>query len=369
MTFANPWFLALFLPLLAVAAWRLLRISRRTGLRFSAMGRLPARTSGWRAYATLVSPFVLLAGLALLTLAAARPRSPLGIESINRKEQRNVESISIVMVVDVSGSMAILDLARPELLNRLQRLSRTREFLTDEQAAVFADETRLAQVKKLFAEFVAKRPDDYIGLVTFGTYADTRCPLTTDHQALRLALEKVEIPRIEGEDMTAIGDGLGMALARLEKATTKSKVVILLSDGVHNVRTSVPPGEMAEIARRRDVKVYSIGVGTTSHFMPVIGEVRWPPERKIVGSVDATFSEEELKSLATDPQRGYFAVNDKEGLRRALEEIDRLEKTVRPLEEEGAIRWQEHARGVLGWGAGLTLLAMLLSLAAARRLA
>ena len=103
MSFANPWALLLFLPL-AVAAWRLLRRGRRGGIRFSAVPRLPARAAGWRAKVAALTPFLLLAGLALLVLAAARPRTSLA------REKKSVDAIAIAMTVDVSGSMDALDL-------------------------------------------------------------------------------------------------------------------------------------------------------------------------------------------------------------------------------------------------------------------
>ena len=104
MSFADPWFLALFAPL-AFVAWRLLRRGRRTGLRFSATARLPVRTAGWRAKAAALAPFLLLAAFALLVVAAARPRTPLA------HDRKSIDAIAIAMTVDVSGSMNALDLA------------------------------------------------------------------------------------------------------------------------------------------------------------------------------------------------------------------------------------------------------------------
>ena len=159
MTFASPWMFAFFLPL-AFAAWRLLRRGRRAGIRFSGFGRLPkSSASGLRSRIAAFSPFILISALALLVVAAARPRTPLA------RDKKTVDAIAIAMTVDVSGSMEALDLTP-----KGERFSR--------------ETTRLAIVKKLFAEFVENRPDDLIGLVTFGGYASTRSPLTADHQAL-----------------------------------------------------------------------------------------------------------------------------------------------------------------------------------------
>ena len=231
MSFANPLMFLLLLPI-AFAAWRLLRRGRRSGIRFSAVGRLPAKAAGWRAQVAALTPLILLAGLALLTVAAARPRTSLA------HEKKSVDAIAIAMTVDVSGSMDALDLTP-----KGERFSR--------------ETTRLAVVKKLFAKFVEQRPDDLIGLVTFGGYAATRSPLTADHEALLNVLKGVEIPSIavdaqgraiaQDEQMTAIGDGLATALARLKDAKPKTKIVILLSDGVSNTG-AVEPDEAAAAA-------------------------------------------------------------------------------------------------------------------------
>ena len=348
MNFANPWFLLLGLPL-AFAAWRLLRRGRKSGIRFSAVGRLPANAAGWRAKVAAASPFLLLAGLALLVVAVARPRSPLA------RESKSVDAIAIAMTVDVSGSMDALDLTPPG-----ERPSR--------------ETTRLAVVKKLFAEFVSKRPDDLIGLVTFGGYAATRSPLTADHEALLNVLKGVQIPSIaldaEGrvisreEQWTAIGDGLATALARLKDAKPKSKIVILLSDGVSNTG-AVEPDEAAAAAAKMGVKVYSIGVGTKARRTPIIGRDLFG--RETVQYADMTFDEKQLKSIAKKTGGTYFPVNDRKSLQAALDEIDKLETT--ELEAMAYDRWEEHFVAFLLAGALMVFFAVSLSMAATRRMA
>ena len=348
MSFANPWLLILSLPLGAVA-WRLFRRGRKAGIRFSAVGRLPAKTAGWRAKVAALTPFVLLAGLALLVVAAARPRSPLAHES------RSVDAIAIAMTVDVSGSMDALDLTP-----KGERFSR--------------ETTRLAVVKKLFAQFVEKRPDDLIGLVTFGGYASTRSPLTADHEALLNVLRGVQISSVAydaqgraisgDEQMTAVGDGLATALARLKDAKPKSKIVILLSDGVSNTG-AVEPDEAAAAAKKMGVKVYAIGVGTRSRRTPIIGRDFFG--RETVQYADMTFDERQLKSIARTTGGLYFPVNDREALVKALEDISELETT--KLEADAYDRWEEHFALFLLPGAVLVLAAVTLSMAATRRMA
>ena len=348
MSFANPWLLLFFLPL-GAAAWRLLRRGRKAGIRFSAVGRLPTKTAGWRAKVAALTPFVLLAGLALLVVAAARPRSPLAHES------RSVDAIAIAMTVDVSGSMDALDLTP-----KGERFSR--------------ETTRLAVVKKLFAQFVEKRPDDLIGLVTFGGYASTRSPLTADHEALLNVLRGVQISSVAydaqgraisgDEQMTAVGDGLATALARLKDAKPKSKIVILLSDGVSNTG-AVEPDEAAAAAKKMGVKVYAIGVGTRSRRTPIIGRDFFG--RETVQYADMTFDERQLKSIARTTGGLYFPVNDREALVKALEDISELETT--KLEADAYDRWEEHFALFLLTGAVLVLAAVTLSMAATRRMA
>ena len=348
MSFANPLMLLFFAPI-AVAAWRLLRRGRRSGIRFSAVGRLPVKAAGWRAQLAALTPFILLAGLSLLTIAAARPRTSLA------HEKKSVDAIAIAMTVDVSGSMDALDLTP-----KGERFSR--------------ETTRLAVVKKLFAEFVGKRPDDLIGLVTFGGYASTRSPLTADHEALLNVLKGVEIPSIavdaqgqaiaRDEQMTAIGDGLATALARLKDAKPKTKIVILLSDGVSNTG-AVEPDEAAAAAAKMGVKVYAIGVGTRSRRTPIFGRDFFG--RATIQYADMTFDEKQLRSIAKKTGGTYFPVNDRDSLETALEEIDQLETT--QLDADVYNRWKEHFTSFLLLGAIFVLLSVSLSMSASRRVA
>ena len=155
MSFAWPYGFLLVLPL-AVAAWRMLRRGRRCGVKFAPVRRLPLRTAGWRAKLANLTPWLFLAGAALLVVACARPR-----KALNR-ESRSVDAIAIAMTVDVSGSMEALDLNPSSVRD------------------VNSARTRLDVVKELFGKFVQARPDDLIGLITFGGYASSLSPLTAD---------------------------------------------------------------------------------------------------------------------------------------------------------------------------------------------
>lgn len=335
---AYPWCLLLALPV-AFAAWRLLRRRRGGALRFSAVPRLPASSRSWRSVLGALAPWCLLAGLCLLLAAATGPRTPLA------NEKKNVDAIAIMMVVDVSGSMETLDLTPPGT-----KPSR--------------DTTRLAVVKKVFANFVEKRPDDLIGLVTFGSYASARAPLTADHVTLLNVLKGVEIPSGEGEAETAIGDGLSVGLLRIKDAKPKSKIIILLSDGMSN-NGVVAPEQATDSAAKMGVKVYTIGVGTGTRMAPRIVTDMFG--REYIRNFPSGFDEKQLKAIAKGTDGLYFAVNDREALEKALAEIDKLETT--PIEADEWNRWKEYFPPLLAGGAFLAFAGICFSMAAARRMA
>ena len=345
MSFAWPLCFLLSVPL-ALAAWRMLRRGRRAGIKFAPVRRLPARTAGWRARVANAAPWFFLAGAALLIIAAARPRTSLA------RSSRSVDAIAIAMAVDVSGSMEALD-------------------FTSRGAST--EKTRLDVVKEMFAKFVEARPDDLIGLVTFGGFASTRAPLTADHEVLLHVLKGVKVPSVaydangrpvdQEEQMTAIGDGLATAIARVKDANMKSKIVILLSDGVSNTG-AVEPDAAAAAAAKLGIRVYTIGVGTRSNRTPF--RVRDMFGRSVVQYADMSFDESQLKSIASKTGARYFGVRDEGGLKAALEEIDSLEKTT--LDRTAYQRWNEYFPWFLVPGAALLLFSVSLQMFASRRL-
>ena len=345
MSFAWPLCFLLSVPL-ALAAWRMLRRGRRAGIKFAPVRRLPARTAGWRARVANLAPWFFLAGAALLIIASARPRTSLA------RSSRSVDAIAIAMAVDVSGSMEALDFTA---------------------RGASTEKTRLDVVKEMFAKFVEARPDDLIGLVTFGGFASTRVPLTADHEVLLHVLKGVKVPSLaydangrpvdQEEQMTAIGDGLATAIARVKDADMKSKIVILLSDGVSNTG-AVEPDAAAAAAAKLGIRVYTIGVGTRSNRTPF--RVRDMFGRSAIQYADMSFDESQLKSIASKTGARYFGVRDEGGLKAALEEIDSLEKTT--LDRTAYQRWNEYFPWFLVPGAALLLLAVSLQMFASRRL-
>ena len=343
MTFATPLAFLLLLPW-AVAAWRLYRTGTRAGVLFAPTHRLPAKTAGWRVALARVVPILFLLGSLLLIIAAARPRTTLA------REHRSVNAIAIGMVVDVSGSMEALDLTPPG-----------QEY-----------KTRLDAVKEMFARFVEARPDDLIGLVTFGGYASTRAPLTADHRALLHVLKGVEIPHaqidVQGrpvdqeETLTAIGDGLATGVARLTDAEPKTHIIILLSDGDSNTGI-ITPDQAADAAAKSGVRVYTIGVGSNNRT-PF--KARDMFGRETIAYADITFDESQLKSIASKTGGRYFGVRDSEGLKTALAEISTLETT--KIDRQVYERFDEHFVDFLLWGAVLAALAITLNMNLTRRL-
>src|SRR5205807_711003 len=187
------------------------------------------------------------AGLLLMVIAVSGPRWP------DLRTRIATEGIAMIMVVDVSGSMA-----EPDFTWRGQRI------------------TRLDAVKRAFTLFVAGgegldgealegRPDDLIGLVTFATRPDSACPLTLSHSALLRILAHEEPRTIPNESQTNIGDAIAWGLQRLEKAGARRKVMLLLTDGEHNVPPpALKPRQAAQIAARMSVPIYTIDAGGES---------------------------------------------------------------------------------------------------------
>jgi len=218
-----------------------------------------------------------------LVVALARPQSAF------RQHEVEVEGVDIVLALDISGSMKAMDF-KPN---------------------------RLGVTKKVAAEFIKNRPNDRIGLVVYAGEAFTQCPVTSDHNTLLGLLEKVKFDIIE--DGTAIGDGLGTAINRLRDSEAKSKIIILLSDGVNN-RGYMDPYSAAEIAKNMGIKVYTIGAGTT-------GQAPYPTP---YGNqmMNTEIDEKLLQTIANETGGKYFRATNDNKLKAVYEEIDKMEKTI-----------------------------------------
>ena len=330
---ASPLWLLLFIPLV-FSGYRMLRRARSQAIPYPRVNMIPVSTT-WRQKLSYLPPVLIILGIALVIVAAARPQTVLS------KSNKAKNSIAIEMAVDVSGSMAEVD-------------------LSPRGARGSAVRTRLDVVKETFAEFVGRRPDDLIGLVAFGGYATTRCPLTFDHEALLHVLKGTEIPRSHDamETMTAIGDGLAMAAARLAAATNiETRIVILLSDGVNNAGI-ISPEQAIAVAKQQKIVVYTIGIGNSDipAAVPSMGlEALFQRMAPQGYALDETL----LKRIASSTGGLYFNVRNKDGLEDALTQIDKLQKT--KVEDTVYMRHKEHFAPFLATGAAMVILALLLT--------
>ena len=288
MTFASPGYLFLLLLLVPIVGWYIWKLhGTQAAVQLSSTASLQQQPKSLRVWLIHV-PFVLRVLLViLLSLALARPQLS------NRWQSESTEGIDIMMALDISGTMLGEDL-KPN---------------------------RLEAAKAVATDFVLSRPNDQIGLVVFAGESFTQCPLTTDHAVLVNLFQSVKFGMIE--DGTAIGLGLANAVNRMKDSPTKSKVVILLTDGSNN-RGDIDPQTAAEIAKTFNIRVYAIGVGSYSK------EVKVPihtPYGVQYGTMSSEFDESTLRTIAQMTGGEYFRATDKESLKRIYDEINSMEKS------------------------------------------
>ena len=296
MTFNNPEYLFLLFLLIPIFFWYFWELRKSdASIQISSHKTIRDFPKSFRVYFLHV-PFALrVIALTLLILALARPQTS------NQWRTEKTEGIDIMMALDISSTMLAEDL-RPN---------------------------RLEVAKNVATEFILARPNDNIGLVVFASQSFTQCPLTTDHAVLVNLFKSVEYGMIE--DGTAIGLGLANAVNRMKDSPTKSKVIILLTDGSNN-RGEIAPATAAEIARTFGIRVYTIGVG--SH-----GQVRIPVQTPMgtqYVTTDSEFDETTLKDIAQTTGGEYFRATNAATLRSIYQQIDELEKT--------KIRVQEYSK-------------------------
>ena len=337
LEFREP--LLLVLALLAVPVYLLARRSPGRVL-FSSLALLPGRGRSLRSRLAWLPDAAVALALVALVVAAAGPRVGERFSRVHR------EGIAIMMVIDVSGSMQALDLSTED-----------------------RERTRLEAVQDVFEAFVLGggglpgRRDDAIGLVRFAGYADTAAPLTLDHENLAAAARNLEIVRERAEDGTAIGDALGLAVERLRGATASSRVVLLLTDGVHNAGVE-SPGAAAELARSMGIKVYTIGAGTTGLAPVRVEDPR--TGRTALRAISVEVDEAVLADVAERTAGRFFRADDAQALTDVYAEIDRLERT--RISEERYRQYEEFFAIPLALGLALAALGWLARVAVFARL-
>ncbi|MDA0178057.1 MULTISPECIES: vWA domain-containing protein [Mesoflavibacter] len=305
ITFENKIFFWLLLALPLAILWYVLKHKRQTAeLKISSLKGFKTNQS-WLPKLKHVLFALRLIALALLVTALARPRT-----SETKSKTKTTRGIDIVMAIDVSASMLAKDL-RP---NRLEAL------------------------KDVASEFIKGRPNDRIGLVEYAGESYTKTPITSDKAIVLRSLEEIQYNTII-EGGTAIGMGLATSVNRLKDSKAKSKVIILLTDGVNN-SGAINPSIASELAVEFGIKVYTIGLGTNGMALsPVafLANGRFQYDR-----VQVEIDEELLKSIATATGGKYFRATNNQKLAQIYDEINKLEKT--EIDEIKFTTYQEHFR-------------------------
>ena len=304
--FFSPWYF-LFLMLLPLIGWRLFAPRRKSAVRFSCVNLAKQLTPTLRQRMTWLPGALTITAVLAMIVGLAQPREG------REQSVTDSEGIAIELVIDRSGSMQALD------------------FQVDGEHV-----DRLTAIKNVAGKFVAGgdklkgRFSDLIGLIAFAGYADGETPLTLDHAFLVSQLNKTQIVTNRSEDGTAIGDGISLAVEKLnaldarQKQKVRSKVIILLTDGENNAG-QLDPIQAAELAETMGIKVYTIGVGTK-------GQAPMPVEdaftgRKTIQWVPVSIDEETLTKVASITGGKYFRATDTDSLEKIYNEIDQLEKT------------------------------------------
>ena len=302
MRFANPVYFLLAVPALALCVLYLThRIGREAVLRFSSV-ELVKKSGGRRlSFGRFFTGFLRLSSLALLIAALARPQTGTG------EDKTTQQVVDIMIALDVSGSMATLD---------------------------FHPDNRLVAAKQEAKRFIEGRKNDRIGLVIFAGQSFTQCPLTVDHKAILTLLDQIQLGTLE--DGTAIGLGLASAVNRLKDSEAKTKLVILLTDGVNNAG-EIDPLTAAGLAKQLGVRVYTIGVGKEgTSFLPVQDPMFGTRLLKVETQID----ERMLDTIAKKTGGQYFRAQDARALREVFREIDKLERT--EVQVERYMHYEEH---------------------------
>ena len=292
MEFANKEYLFLLLLLIPYLFWYVMyRKKSEPTLRMSDTFAFRYAPKSWKVRLMPLQMLLRVLAFVMLVLVLARPQTQ------NSWKDQSVEGIDIMLAMDVSTSMLAEDL-KPN---------------------------RMEAAKQVAAEFISGRPNDNIGLTIFAGEAFTQCPMTADHASLLNLLQNVRTDIAQRgliEDGTAIGMGLANAVSRLKDSKTKSRVVILLTDGSNN-RGDISPMTAAEIAKSLGIRVYTIGVGTNKvapYPMPVAGGVQYV-------NIPVEIDNETLSNIAATTNGDFYRATNTRELHNIYREIDQLEKS------------------------------------------
>ncbi len=316
ITFLNPEFFFLFLLLPVVIGWLYWKRNRQFAtLKMSSVSGFKMTQS----IAAKLKPYLFvlrIVALSSLIIALARPRT---VDISN--ETKSTKGLDIVMSVDVSSSMLAKDL-QPNRLEALKKVAKT---------------------------FIENRPNDRIGIVVYAAEAYTKTPVTSDKAIVLEAIESIKYDNVIN-DGTGIGMGLTTAVNRLKESKAKSKVIILLTDGVNN-SGFIEPETASEIAREYGIKVYTIGLGTNgkAQFPYAIS----PTGEMLFRLMPVEIDEKLLKTIAKNTGGKYFRATNNDKLKAIYESIDKLEKS--EIKELKFYDYDEKYRPFV-WIAGILLL-------------
>jgi Ca-activated chloride channel family protein len=286
ITFGQPQFFYLLILIPVLLVWKFLKgKSQQAAVNVSSIKGLENTTS-WKTSFKNIPFFLRLLSLVCIIVALARPQTK------NTEQLTEGEGVDIVLSIDVSGSMTAQD------------------FIPN----------RMEAAKKVALDFVDQRQTDRIGIVIFSGESFTQCPLTTDHEVLKSQIEQIRNGLLE--DGTAIGSGLATSVDRLRTSKAKSKVVILLTDGINNSGL-IDPSTAKEIAKAFKIKVYTIGVGTEGYAPTPVST----PMGVVMQNEKVSIDEKLLTNIAYETGGRYFRAKDNKSLANIYNEIDKLEKS------------------------------------------
>jgi len=318
--FKDPlWLLLLLLPAIYIYLRYFTKWLKPPGIPYSDMSVLKGIGTTWRTRLKSILPVLKALGVSALILALARPQSGKG----DTKE--SVEGVDIMLALDISTSMKAMD---------------------------FKPSNRLTVAKDVIRKFIDGRESDRLGLVVFARRSFTQCPLTTDYNLLKTLLDRVDFGMVE--DKTAIGLAIANAANRLKDSNAKTKIIILLTDGVNNV-DDVFPVDAARAAAAFGIKIYTIGAGKP-------GMVEMPQDTPFgtrYVQMPSEVDEGTLKEIASITGGQFYRAKDEQALEQIYEQISKLEKT--KIELYRYYRYNERFFDFLIAGLGLILFELLLS--------
>ena len=318
LEFYSPWFLLLFasfIPLIVLD----LRKKKRRGVRVPTIRNMHENKGIlFVLFLLKISKYIILTAL---IIAMARPRT-----FTISQDNDDSKGIDIMLSVDVSLSMLAKDL----------------------------EPDRLTALKEIAKKFVDKRPGDRIGLVTYSGEAFTKVPVTSDHAVLIDELENLN--PLELQPGTAIGEGLSVAVSHLRHSKSKSKIIILMTDGVNTIENAMPAQVGAQLAKSNGIKVYSIGIGTNGYaLMPTATDIFGD---LVFNETEVKIDEPVLREIAQTTGGKYFRATSNQSLEQVYEEINQLEKS--ELKSTKLYNYQEYFRIFLWIALGVLLLDALL---------